>query len=91
MRWTAQYHVACKLQDRILEHVGIVRRGKGGRPVVDEPDRNLKVKPMELAALVKAWDVLEDRKRVIRMKPVPRPIDVTKEQKKTGKPASFIE
>lgn len=35
-------------------------------------------KPSDLAQVARAWDVLEERKRVMRMKPAPRPIDTTK-------------
>ena len=45
-----------------------------------------------LAQLARAWSELEDRKRIIKMKPLPKPIDVT-ERKARSVPnsASFTE
>lgn len=45
-----------------------------------------KMTPTQLAALTGAWDKLEERKRVIRMKPAPRAIDVTPKPKPVARP-----
>jgi hypothetical protein len=37
-----------------------------------------KTAPAARAQLARAWDALEERKRVLRMKPAPKPIDTTK-------------
>lgn len=37
--------------------------------------------PKDLAALTRAWDDLENRKRILRMKPLPKSIDVTPKEK----------
>jgi hypothetical protein len=34
--------------------------------------------PAARAQLARAWDVLEERKRILRMKPKPKDVDVTK-------------
>jgi hypothetical protein len=36
------------------------------------------VTPAALSALARAWDVLEERKRIFRMKPKPKPLDTTR-------------
>lgn len=58
-----------------------------------------KVKPHIRAALMRAWCDLEERKRVLKMKPLPRPIDTEKlrESKRAARAArqphepSFVE
>lgn len=82
MRWTPNYHVACKLQDKILESIGITRKARGGRPQLLDVDKPMPMKPSDLSSLIKAWDTLEDRKRVLRMKPLPRAVDVSRDGKK---------
>lgn len=55
---------------------------------------NPATKPIERAQLARAWDALEERKRILKMKPLPKPIDVSANQgKQTRKPAAnnFIE
>ena len=39
------------------------------------------LKPGELASLTKAFDTLEERKRILRMKPKPRDVEVKATQK----------
>lgn len=41
-----------------------------------------KTSPSALAQLMRAWSELEERKRIIRMKPAPKPIDVTAKPKR---------
>lgn len=83
MRWTPNYHTACKLQDKILETIGVARvRGK----VMPAP--GVPLKPSDLSSLIKAWDTLEERKRVLRMKPAPKAIDVSVKEKKA--PAMLV-
>lgn len=36
------------------------------------------VKPIELAQLARAWDSLENRKRILKMKGLPKPVDAPK-------------
>lgn len=43
------------------------------------------VSPTELAAVARAWDVLEERKRVMKMRPAPKAIDPTKVNKPARK------
>ena len=37
--------------------------------------------PKDLAALTSAWEKLEERKRILRMKPMPKAVDVTPKAK----------
>jgi hypothetical protein len=48
-----------------------------------------KVKPHIRAALMRAWCDLEERVRVLKMKPLPKPVDVTKlaEQRRAARAA----
>lgn len=39
------------------------------------------------AQVARAWEVLEERKRIIRMKPKPRDLDTTAQPKRTKQPA----
>lgn len=39
------------------------------------------VKPIELANLARAWDCLENRKRVLKMRGLPKPVDAAKAAK----------
>ena len=53
--------------------------------------RDEKTAPHIRAALMRAWCDLEERKRILRMKPKPRDIDVSKPRKSSRKPAAFVE
>ena len=44
------------------------------------------VNPKDLCALTSAWERLEERKRILRMKPKPRDIDVTPKDKPKARP-----
>lgn len=76
MRWTPNYHTACKIQNKILAQM-------------DAP----KLTPKDLAALTSAWERLEERKRILRMKPAPKAVDVPLKSKPSrGQPReSFSE
>ena len=56
------------------------------KPMPDAP----KLKPAELCSLAKAWSELEDRKRIIRMKGLPKSVEV-KEKVKAAAKATFTE
>ena len=55
--------------------------------VIDNGD----VAPSALAQLARAWSELEDRKRIIKMKPAPKPIDVTVKPRKQQASSGFSE
>lgn len=80
MRYAPNYYIACRLQERLLNTIGVDPQTKKR---VD-PSLKAELKPGELASLVKSWDLLEDRKRVLRMKPLPKAMDVTPKPKKVA-------
>ena len=41
-------------------------------------------KPAEVAQLMRAWEALEERKRILRMKPKPKDLDVSPKTKRTA-------
>ena len=47
--------------------------------------------PSALAQLARAWSELEERKRIIKMKPLPKAIDVTPRKRQARPPAAFVE
>jgi hypothetical protein len=49
------------------------------KPMTDVPP--VELKPSDLCQLAKAWEALEDRKRILRMKGLPKPIDAEKKPK----------
>lgn len=61
------------MQDQILAQMGLSRLGK---PTQSDPkSKKDSLKPSELNSLVKAWEGLEDRKRILRGKGLPKPVD----------------
>lgn len=86
-RYQPNYHVACRLQDRILNVIGVKPQLASH---IDESVRNKKLNPAQLSSLVNAWDKLEDRKRILRMKPLPKAQDVAPKEKPRPR-ASFTE
>lgn len=53
---------------------------------------NPNTKPSDRAQLARAWDVLEDRKRIIRMIPAPKPADAAvRDKAKRSAPKGFSE
>lgn len=78
MRFQPNYYIACRIQDKILNAIGVDTQTKRHR----RPEEKMNLNAAQLATLAKAWDTLEDRKRILRMKPTPRPIDVTPKEKR---------
>lgn len=58
------------------------------KPIKDLSDN---LTPAELASLVKAYDVMEDRKRVLRMKGLPKAVEVKDTASKGPRRAVFTE
>ncbi len=76
-----------RLQDKILTLVGLERSGRtSAKDIAAAP-----LKPSELSSLIKAWDTLEDRKRVLRNVGLPKPIEAGKGKKFPRAPKSFEE
>ena len=76
------------MQDRILNMMGVATQLK------HHIDPSIKVgdlSPGQMAQLVNAWETLEERKRKIRMKPLPKAVDVEKAKKKGPPVATFRE
>lgn len=75
MRWSPQYHTACQIQKKVLHAMGLdlQQANQTPKPMKDGPD----LTPGQLKQLTDSWIALEERKRVLRMKPKPRDIDVT--------------
>jgi len=48
------------------------------------------ISPTQMASLVTSYDRLEERKRILRMKPLPKAIDVP-QKSKLARPATFSE
>lgn len=70
MRWTPNYSVACTIQKRILAMM----------------QTKEDLTPAELSSLSGAWEKLEERKRILRMKPLPKAQDVSIKQKVARQP-----
>ena len=65
-----------------MDRMGLVRQSRRGKnDVVPSGDAKL-LKPSELASLSKAWNELEERKRILRMKPMPKPVDVNAQEER---------
>ena len=79
------------MQKKILEALGLEFQQANRTPKPIDPALATKLKPAELCSLTKAWTELEERKRIIRMKPKPRDVDVGKEAAKAPKRAVFTE
>lgn len=73
-RWSPSYHTACQIQKKILSAMGLefLQSGQTPKPIEKGPP----LTPGELSSLSKAWDTLEDRKRILRFKPLPKAQDV---------------
>jgi hypothetical protein len=54
---------------------------------MDDP----KIGPQHLAQLSNAWERLEERKRILRMKPLPKAVDVPATNRKPAHQATFKE
>lgn len=79
MFWNPQYHTACQIQKKILESMGLEfqRANQTPKPIEKAP----KLKPAELCSLAKAWELIENRKRILRNKGLPKSIDADKPRK----------
>lgn len=87
MRWSPQYHVACRLQDKVLGLMGLLRSGKPAP--LDQLIKEIKAKPLrpvEMCSLIKAWESLEDRKRILRGKGLPKPVEAEDHKYRKKKP-----
>ncbi len=62
-----------------MDTLGLARQCKSA---IVQPPTPTALKPSEIASLAKAWDTLEERKRILRMKPAPKAIDVPLKQPK---------
>ena len=88
MRWTPQYHTACQIQKLILGKMGLDLLQANQTPKVGKIKTDLS--PSELCSLTKAWSELEDRKRILRNKPLPKAAEV-REKDHRPKRAIFTE
>jgi hypothetical protein len=88
-KYTPQYHTACQIQRKILRKMGLEFQDANHAP---KPAKSLDddLSPKDLALLTSSWNTLEERKRILRMKPKPRDVDVA-EKKKAKPSASFSE
>ena len=85
-RFQPNYYLACRIQDKILNMIGIKPQNSSRY----DPDAKRDLKPGELASLTKAFDTMEDRKRIIRMKGKPKDVEV-KEKAKNKPQQSFLD
>lgn len=90
MKWSPQYHTACQIQKQILDMMGLEMQQANRTPKVVPKEGREKLKPAELCSLTKAWSELEDRKRILRNKPLPKAMEV-KEKVKVQRRESFQE
>jgi hypothetical protein len=88
-RFTPQYHVACQIQKKILAKMGIRFAQANRVPKSAGPDCDLS--PKDLAVLAGSWNTIEERKRILRMKPKPRDQEVTDNKKAKVQRAVFTE
>lgn len=76
MFWNPQYHTACQIQKKILAAMGLEMQHANQTPKPMAEEKSPKLKPSELCSLAKAWETIEERKRILRMKPKPKDIEV---------------
>lgn len=86
MRFQPNYYLACRIQDKILNMIGVIPQAK--RNYDPKAKRNLT--PGELSSLTKAFDVMEERKRILRNKPLPKAAEVKEKPGKSSR-ATFTE
>ena len=72
-RFQPNYYIACRIQDEILNRIGVAPQNKSRH----KPDKAEALSPKDLAALSAAWDRMEERKRILRNKPLVKPVDAT--------------
>jgi hypothetical protein len=85
-RFAPNYYLACRIQDKILNMIGV----KPQNSTRYDPKEKKDLSPKDLATLSGAWNTLEERKRILRMKPKPRDVEV-KEKVKDRKRETFQE
>lgn len=88
IRYQAQYHVACQIQKKILAKLGLQFQHPNRVPQASDADCDLS--PKDLSSLISSWDRIEERKRILRMKGLPRAVDARPKEKKAA-PATFSE
>lgn len=82
MKWSPQYHSACQIQKLILGKMGL-RIQHRNEVIKPDPEHPVEIKSSELCALTKAWDTLEERKRILRMKGLPKAVNAEAKRKST--------
>lgn len=87
-RYTPQYHVACQIQKKILAKMGLEFQAANRVPKSAKSDCDLS--PRDLASLTTSWNMIEERKRILRMKPKPKDVAVKEKPSKTPR-ATFTE
>lgn len=80
VKWTPQYHTACQIQKKILAMMGLEMQQQNQTPK-ESKIAAPKLKPAELCSLTKAWTELEERKRILRMKGLPKAVEVKPKEK----------
>lgn len=88
VKYSPQYHTACQIQKKVLEAMGLEMQQKNQtpKPIKGSPQ----LKPSDLCSLAKAWETIEERKRILRMKGLPKAVD-SKEREKKPLRATFTE
>lgn len=76
MRYEPQYHTACQIQRMILQKMGLEMQQRNRTPKPVEEAKLPKLRASELCSLANAWEKIEERKRILRMKPKPRDVEV---------------
>jgi len=89
MRYEPQYHTACQIQRLILRKMGLDMQQRNRVPKPGDPALSEKLKPSELCSLATAWEKIEDRKRILRMKGLPKPVDPVSKDKAKARPAHW--
>jgi hypothetical protein len=87
-RYTAQYHVACQIQKKILAKLGI--RFQEANRVPKSASEDCDLNPKDLALLVSSWNTIESQKRILRGRGLPKPVE-SKEREKKPTRAVFTE
>jgi hypothetical protein len=88
MRYQPQYHTACQIQKLILGKMGLDLAQANQTPKPGKIATHLS--PAELCSLTKAWGELEERKRILRGKGLPKAVE-SNEREKKPKRAVFTE
>lgn len=89
MRHSPQYHTACQIQKLILKKMGLGMQQRNQTPKPMDEAKVDELKSTELCALASAWEKIEDRKRILRMKGLPKPVDSAVKDKSKVRPAHW--